>query len=278
VIDLHLHTTASDGRLAPAALIALAARSGVRVAALTDHDTVAGFVEAQAAARAMSIRLVSGIEITSVERGRDVHVLGYFFDPNDTALGQFLVRQRLARIERIREIGARLHALGMPVDVEDVLAARSSEGKSVGRPAVADALVDAGFVADRNEAFDRWLGQGCPAFVARCGPSLAEAAAVVRAAGGIASLAHPGPLAMDEDIPAFAEQGLTALEARHRDHDEPTEARYRAIAARLGLVISGGSDFHGEHERSRRGTAARPGDVGLTTEEFQALESRLGSS
>ncbi len=133
---------------------------------------------------------------------------------------------------------------------------------------LADALVAAGHVADRSEAFDRLLGNNKPAFVPRRGPSLARVAAIISGAGGVASLAHPGLLGLDERIPQFAASGLAAIEVRHREHDDAAEARYRALAASLGLVVSGGSDFHGE-------PATSPGSVTLALEDFQALEARV---
>jgi 3',5'-nucleoside bisphosphate phosphatase len=269
VIDLHLHTTASDGKLRPAAVVARAAAAGLRVISVTDHDTVAGLTEARDAARAHDIRLVDGIEITAIECDRDVHVLGYFFDPADANLAGFLEAQRADRVARVREIAARLSTLGYDVDVESLIAAAAEcRGRSVGRPLLADALVAAGHVADRSEAFDRLLANDRPAFVPRCGPSLARVTAIVGAAGGIASLAHPGLLRLDEQIPQFAASGLAAIEVRHREHDEAAEARYRALASKLGLAVSGGSDFHGE-------PATTPGSVTLALEDFQALEARV---
>ena len=278
MIDLHLHTTASDGRLAPAALVSLAARSGLRVIAVTDHDTVAGLAEARHAAERERLRLVDGIEITAIEGGRDVHVLGYFMNPSDSGLARFLERQRAARVQRTREIGERLRDLGYAIDVEGLLAAVASGGRSIGRPAIADALVASGHAIDRQDAFDRWLGADGPAFVARIGPSLTEVVDAIAAAGGIASLAHPGLLGLDDEIPAFASSGLQAIEACHRDHDAAAEARYRAMASSLGLAVSGGSDFHGEHERVRGAIQARPGSVVLPESDFAALEARARCS
>ena len=248
-IDLHLHTTASDGRLRPSALVALAARAGLRVISVTDHDTVAGVAEAREAAAAHGIRLVTGIEMTAVDAGRDVHVLGYFFAADDEEFNRFLEAQRLARVERVREIGARLQALNCAIDVDALLAATpAASGRSVGRPLVADALVAAGHAVDRRDAFDRLLGNDQPAFVPRCGPDVAEVVAAIASAGGVASLAHPGLLATDDRIPGYAASGLSAIEVRHRDHSPADEERYRRLAATLGLAVSGGSDFHGPRE------------------------------
>lgn len=274
MIDLHLHTTASDGRLRPLALVALAADVGLRVVSITDHDTVAGLAEAREAADAHGLRLVNGIEITAIDGGRDVHVLGYFFDAADVNLARFLEVQRAARIERVREIAGRLQSLDCAIDLDALLAATpAASGRSVGRPLVADALVAAGRAVDRRDAFDRLLGDNRPAFVPRCGPNVARVIETIAKAGGVASLAHPGLVGVDDRIPGYAESGLLAIEARHRDHSPSDEARYRRLAETLGVAVSGGSDFHGEHD-SRDGSVSGPGSVVLSAEDFAALEAR----
>ena len=277
MIDLHLHTTASDGRLRPTALVALAAHAGLRVLSVTDHDTVAGLAEARVATEAHGIRLVNGIEMTAVDGGRDVHVLGYFFDADEESLDRFLHAQRLARIERVKEIGVRLQALNCAIDVEALLAATpTSSGRSVGRPLVADALVAAGHAVDRRDAFDRLLGNDRPAFIPRCGPDVTEVVEAIAKAGGLASLAHPGLLGADDRIPEYAACGLSAIEARHRDHSPADEERYRRIAQALGLAVSGGSDFHGPQDgrAERDGPPWSPGGVTLGAEDFATLEAR----
>jgi 3',5'-nucleoside bisphosphate phosphatase len=272
VIDLHLHTTASDGKLAPSALVAHAAAAGLRIISVTDHDTVAGLAEAREAAIVHNLRLVSGIEITAIERGRDVHVLGYFVNPEDAELGRFLETQRADRIDRVREIGDRLRALGYEIDVESIIATAASRGgRSVGRPLLADALIAGGFAENRRDAFDRLLGNDGPAFVPRCGPPIERVAAIVAAAGGITSLAHPILLRDDEQIPYYASCGISAIEVRHREHDADAEARYRALARTLGLAVSGGSDFHGE-------PLSDLGSITLSPEDFEALEARVPAS
>jgi predicted metal-dependent phosphoesterase TrpH len=272
VIDLHLHTTASDGKLAPAQLVGRAAAVGLRIISVTDHDTVAGLEEASAAAATAGIRLITGIEMTAVDGDRDVHVLGYFFDPDDRALGEFLRQQRVVRVNRIREIAAKLSALGYAVDVDAIVqAASTSAGRSVGRPLLADALVAAGQAVDRRDAFDRLLGRDAPAFVPRCGSPVADVIAVIRRAGGLASLAHPGLLGTDQRIADYAASGLAAIEVRHREHDDIAEARYRAVATALGLAVSGGSDFHEDATSS-------PGSVTLDAADFAMLEARAARS
>ena len=244
---------------------------------VTDHDTLAGLAEARVAADAHGIRLVDGIEMTAVDGGRDVHVLGYFFDPDDEGLDRFLQVQRLARIERVKEIGIRLQTLNCPIDIEALLAATpTSSGRSVGRPLVADALVAAGHAVDRRDAFNRLLGNDRPAFISRCGPGVAAVVEAIAKAGGLASLAHPGLIGADERIPEYAASGLSAIEARHRNHSPADEDRYRSLARTLGLAVSGGSDFHGPREgrTDGEGTEWRPGAVALGAEDFAVLESR----
>ena len=260
IIDLHLHTTASDGRLTPGELILRAATKGVTVMAVTDHDTTAAVIDAQALGRAQGIDVIPGIEVTAVERGGDVHVLGYFFRPEDVALNTFLAEQRARRVTRVENIIDRLEALGLPVDGAALLEdARRQQGRAIGRPQVARAMVAAGHVGDVGEAFDRWLGRGRPAFVAREGPPIVTVLEVLHAAGGLASLAHPGKSRIDEHIEALRDAGLDALEVYHPDHDAADRARYAGLAARLRLLATGGSDFHGEPSHGvEPGTSSLP--------------------
>lgn len=270
MIDLHLHTTASDGAFTPAALVARAAAAGITTLSVTDHDTTGGLEEARHAADALGLVLVNGIEVTAVESGRDVHVLGYFFNAADDGLQAFLLRQREDRIRRVGEIAARLADLGAPIDVASIIAPGLDYGRSVGRPHVAAALVKAGHVRTRDEAFARFLEPGREAFVPRRGASPPDVVQVISEAGGVASLAHPGLTGVDDIIPGLADAGLHALEVRHTDHDAPAEAKYRAVATALGMAVSGGSDFHDDTGRRRCGL----GTVTLSPEDFGALESR----
>jgi predicted metal-dependent phosphoesterase TrpH len=247
VIDLHLHTNASDGLLTPTELVAYVAMSGVRIFAVTDHDTTDGLNEAATEAARHAVLLVPGIEITAVERARDVHMLGYFFDRNDAGFEQFLAAQRATRITRIIEIAKRLAALGMPVDVQSIVdEARRDTSKSIGRPRLARAMIEAGYVSSTREAFDRWLGKGCPAFIERAGASPEEVIAIVHRAGGIVSLAHPGRTRIDDRIAALRDAGLDAIEVYHSDHDPAMVTTYLAMARQLDLLVTGGSDFHGD--------------------------------
>jgi 3',5'-nucleoside bisphosphate phosphatase len=247
LVDLHLHTTASDGRLTPAELVQHAAAAGVNVMAVTDHDTVAACRDIARYARGRGIDAISGIEITAVEDGRDVHMLSYFVDVADAGLAGFLTAQRETRLDRLRRIAVRLTELGLPVDVSTVLKAAAATGRSVGRPLIADAMIACGYVATRREAFDVWLGGGRPAFLPRDGARPEDVIAVAHAAGGIISLAHPGRTALaDERIRELVAAGLDAIEVYHSDHDAAQITQYAALADELGILRTGGSDFHGD--------------------------------
>lgn len=212
-----------------------------------------------------------GIEITAVEDGRDVHVLGYGFDPASPRLAAFLLGQRESRLHRVREFGVRFAQLGMPIDVGPLLLqAEAQGGRSVGRAHISRLLVRAGHVADVDEAFGEWLAPGRPGFVPRQAAPVAEVVAHIAAAGGLASLAHPGLLRDDGLVSRVIGCGLQALEAYHTDHDAPTTLHYLSWSANAGLAVSGGSDYHGESSK-RKG---RPGDVGLPEEAYRLLRQR----
>jgi hypothetical protein len=270
VIDLHLHTTASDGLCQPSVMVDMAWRAGIRTMSVTDHDTVAALPEVERAATASGITFVPGIEITAVHQSRDVHVLGYFIDRDDASLARFLERQRADRIRRASAMADRLAEMGKPIDREKLLASRTG-GRSLGRPMVAQALVKAGHVADTRQAFDELIGEGKPAFVARSGPNPAEVVGIIARAGGLSALAHPGLLRRDDLIPGLAAAGLTALEAYHSDHDFSITEHYLALAERHGLAVSGGSDYHGDEGRRK----AAFGKVGLPAGHFERLSARL---
>jgi predicted metal-dependent phosphoesterase TrpH len=274
MIDLHLHTTVSDGRLTPSELVQRCADVGLTIIAVTDHDTTAGIDDARRFGREHGIDVVNGIEITAVQDGVDVHMLGYFFDATQSDLLQFLADQRANRLRRAEAIAARLAELGMPIDADAIIAAaRQQTGRAVGRPQVARALIAAGHVPDMHTAFDRWLGTGKPAFVARTGPSPADVVAIVHRAGGIVSMAHPGRTNLDELIAPLATVGMDAIEAYHSDHDEDTVIRYRAMAESLGLLVTGGSDFHGDPAR-----VPVPGAVTLPEADWHRLAAAQRTS
>ena len=236
VIDLHLHTIASDGRSTPSELVDLAAAAGLTAMAVTDHDTTVAVEDVRQFAAQRGIEAVPGIEITAVLHGRDVHMLGYFFEPRYPGLVAFLAEQREERIARVEAIVERLAELKMPINFKaQIEVARRPTGTSLARPHVARAMVAAGYVKTVQAAFDLWLAEGRPAFIERVGPSPAAVAAIVHAAGGLLSLAHPGRTRVDEEIPAMVAAGLDALEVFHSDHDAGLVSRYLAMATELGL-------------------------------------------
>jgi predicted metal-dependent phosphoesterase TrpH len=274
MIDLHTHTTASDGRCTPSELVARAVAAGVTVLSVTDHDTLDACETAAEACAAAGVTFVPGIEITAVCDELDVHVLGYFLDPSASALRIFLAEQRQRRIDRIGRIIVQLGALGIRLDADAILRpVLDQPGKAIGRPAVARALVNAGYVKSTNEAFASWLSRGRPGFVAREGAAPEIVIAQIHDAGGIASLAHPGLMRRDEWIAGFVSAGLDSLEAYHTNHDEDATARYRSLARQHGLAVSGGSDYHADESHG----APHPGSVSLPADAFAQLRDRATS-
>jgi 3',5'-nucleoside bisphosphate phosphatase len=268
VIDLHTHTTASDGRCTPAELVARASAAGVTVLSVTDHDTVAACDAVAAACKTAGVEFVTGIEITAVRDDADVHVLGYFLDPRSPSLRTFLSAQREQRVDRVRRIILKLAGHGLRLDADAILGpAIDDPSRSVGRPWVARALVAAGYVKSSNEAFSTWLTRGRPGFVPREGAAPEGVITRIHDAGGIASMAHPGLLGRDGWIAPLADAGLDAVEAYHTDHRPEDTARYVALAGRLGLGVSGGSDYHADESHG----AAHPGSVSLPREAYERL-------
>jgi predicted metal-dependent phosphoesterase TrpH len=272
-IDLHLHTTVSDGRSTPDALVSEAAKAGLSTIAVTDHDTTGAWEIVSRAAHRRGMSCIPGIEITSVSEGRDLHMLAYFVEPDGAELTGFLARQRVDRRRRLFLMADRLDRLGVPVDRRPLdEAAASLTGRSPGRPMLADALIRAGHVKTIVEAFDRYLGEGRPAFISREGASPQEVIGLVKRAGGLTSLAHPGKVKRDDLIPMLAAAGLDALEVHHPDHDEAATARYAQLAGTYSLLVTGGSDYHGKGS----GRTAGLGRVGLGEDDYARLVERSG--
>lgn len=261
MIDLHTHSNASDGTEAPAALVASAVAAGLRVVALTDHDTTLGWAEASDAVRRTDLALVPGIEVScSGGRGRgrgSLHLLAYLPDPTHPELVAELEQARDSRETRLDRMVARMADAGLPVSIESVRA-EVEEGATPGRPHIADALVRAGAVQHRDEAFARWLADDSPFYVSHYAPDPVRAVRVVRAAGGVPVVAHPSSRTRtgtvgDALIEELAAAGLAGLEVRHRDHAEEDVRHLTDLAAQLGLFVTGSSDYHGEGKRNRLG-------------------------
>lgn len=258
-VDLHTHSTRSDGVLEPTALIEAAAAAGVEILALSDHDTLAGVRELCAAAHdPLPLQLIPAVEINSVATGIDslwegeLHILGLGVDPDDAEFEAALERQRGSRVTRFRRIVERLSQLGFPIDrqVDEYLAAAgSAQGASLGRPQIARCLVAAGHAASVDDAMQRLLARGRPAYVAREGLGPREAISAIRAAGGLPSLAHFADAARRHDLVGeLKDAGLAGLEVHYRHFDAATVADLGQLARAMGLVQTGGSDYHGDVE------------------------------
>ncbi|NOU76284.1 PHP domain-containing protein [Paenibacillus sp. LMG 31458] len=247
--DLHTHTTASDGTQSPAANVQMAFDAGLSAIAITDHDTVSGVAEALLAGRELGIEVVPGVEISTVANGQDIHVLGYYMDIHNEQFLQRLASLRETRDTRNNMIIERLQQLGLDITMAEVLREIEnikSKGDTVGRPHIAAVLLNKGYVSTISEAFDRYLGTGAAAYANP--PRIEPATAIgwIQEAGGKAVLAHPGIYHDDALIEAIAHQGLDGIEVYHSDHTPEDEAKYLSLAQRSGLLITAGSDFHGE--------------------------------
>jgi predicted metal-dependent phosphoesterase TrpH len=255
-IDLHVHSSASDGTSPPAAVLAEAAAAGLDVVALTDHDTTAGWAEAAAAVPATGVALVPGVELSSQARGISVHLLSYLHDPTEPALAREMARTRSDRLTRARRMVA-LIARDYQLTWEEV-EARVEPGATVGRPHIADAMVAAGLVRDRDEAFGTALHSRSPYFVRHYAPDVVDAVRLVRQAGGVPVMAHPlaarrGRIVSDAVIAEMAAAGLAGVEVEHRDHEPAEREHLRRLAADLGLFTTGSSDYHGTGKLNRIG-------------------------
>lgn len=243
-IDLHTHTTASDGLLPPERVVQLAADAGVSVLAIADHDTTGGVDAAMAAGATLGVEVIPAVEInTDVEPATEIHMLGYFIDHYQGWFQEFLGRMRDGRINRAARMVEKLNGLGIPLTFDRVRAI-AGDG-AVGRPHVARALVEAGAVRSTDEAFEKYIGRSGPAYVERMKVTPEEAVRVILRASGVPVLAHPGWGVPDELIPPLVEAGLQGLEVYYPDHTPAMVDRYLAMAARYNLVVTGGTDFHG---------------------------------
>ncbi|MCM3626329.1 PHP domain-containing protein [Paenibacillus glycanilyticus] len=255
--DLHNHTTASDGTMSPPAVVARAKAAGLAAVAITDHDTMAGIEEAIAAGERLGIIVVPGIELSTVAGGRDIHVLGYYPDWHNGLWQERLTGLRVTRGRRNEMIIERLVQLGIPATMQEVeriaseqAGAAGSKGKekTIGRPHIAELLIRKGIVSTMAEAFDRYLADGAAAYANP--PSLHpfEAIEWIREAGGTSVIAHPGLYGRDDLVEQLIQKGVQGIEVYHSDHGPDEEKRYGDLARRHGLIITGGSDFHGERQ------------------------------
>jgi 3',5'-nucleoside bisphosphate phosphatase len=269
--DLHTHSSASDGVDTPAEVMAVAAAAGLSVVALTDHDTTAGWEQASAAAGALGLTLVPGVEISCRVGVISVHLLSYLHDPAEPRLRRVMERTRNDRVSRARRMVRRL-STDVDITWQDVLAQVHGDA-TIGRPHLADALIARGVVRTRDEAFAGLLHRDSPYYVPHYAPQAADAVRLVRRAGGVPVMAHPlassrGRVVSAETIAALADAGMLGLEADHPDHTPAQRDRLRALAGDLGLFWTGSSDYHG---------AARPQPIGACTTPPAAVEAILAA-
>lgn len=276
MIDLHVHSTTSDGIDEPADVVRLASTSGVDVMALTDHDTLAGLPEAAEAAEAVGIRVIPGVELSVDHRASKLHMLVYFVDHEDTPIGRRLEELRTGRSERNVAIVHRLQELGYGITLEDVR--RQARGPSVGRPHIADALVEAGFFASRDEVFADLLRDGGQAYVPRPRLAAVEAIELSRASDAVPVVAHPATITVPETGYAelFGElvaAGLGGIEAHHPMHPPELRHRLTELAHDLGIAATGGSDYHGAGVRAYR-IGHGTGDLRVPRSAIEELEDQ----
>lgn len=273
-IDLHVHSSASDGTLPPAAVVQAAWAAGVTALAITDHDTMDGVAEAMAAAERLGIELVPGVELNTDRTYGEVHILGYFIPPDAHGFYSLLAQRREARVQRGLKMVERLQELGFRISFDDVL--RVAGGGAITRPHVARAMVEAGCVASVQEAFQRYLYTGGPAYVPRDPFSAFDAVRAILEAGGVPVLAHPGRMTEEgkQLIPALVEHGLQGLECYYPEHSPEETEHFLALAAKYDLVVTGGTDAHGPgsgHDRRIGSVSVPPGAVEALKERRERL-------
>ncbi len=269
MIDLHMHSTASDGAHPPEEVVARAAAAGLTAIALTDHDTLAGLPAAIDAGQRLGVRVIPGCEFSVLAPWGEMHVLGYFLPLDSEPVETFLVACRADRERRGTEIVERLRGLGLAITLEDLM--REVDGAAIGRPHVARALLRVGAVRTIQEAFDRYIGWGRPGFVEKRLPTFRAVADLVHTAGGVVSAAHLRDRATRPLLTTLKSDGLDALETRHPVHDPDQRARLTELALSLELLRSGGSDWHGEETVQHPG--ARLGGQEVPPEWLDALEA-----
>jgi len=281
LIDLHLHSTYSDGTNTPEELVALAAEAGLAAAVLTDHDTMEGTPRFLAAARAAGLRSLAGMEISADVPRRTVHLLAYGCDPAEPRLAAALARIRDGRAERNALILEKLGRLGAPISMEEVRA-EAGNAEVVGRPHIAAALVRRGFAEDRVDAFRRFLGRGAPAYAERYRLSPEEALSLVAGAGGVVSLAHPAstgynPAELRRFVGRLAEHGLAGIECLYTGYLPNQVEEYVGLAREFGLLVTGGTDYHGDNKPGIRIGVAY-GRLKVPLSAFEALEARCNAN
>lgn len=267
-VDLHTHTTASDGLLSPAMLVEEAARLGVRVLAITDHDTTGGLQEALEVGNALGVEVIPGVEINTDVQGAEIHVLGYYIDYTSDWFQDALRHLRESRLDRAARMVARLATMGIQLDLQRVLAL--AHGGSIGRPHIARAMVEAGYISSPEEAFRLYIGRGGPAYVERERFSPEDAVRMILRAGGVPVLAHPGLSNRDGLLPDLIAAGLMGIEVYYPEHSPAQVQHYLNLARKFGLLTTGGTDYHGGDLAPR----VQIGSVEVPLEVVEALKQK----
>jgi predicted metal-dependent phosphoesterase TrpH len=271
--DLHTHSTLSDGLDTPTSVVENALKKGLVALSLTDHDTVMGIAEARQRAEGTGLDVITGVELSSSVGDSELHILGYLFDEQNSELLSQLDDFRSIRRERASTMIQRLHKLGKPVDEVEVL--RRAKGDTVGRPHIAEVMLEQGHVSSIEEAFRKYLGIHAPAWVPKPIFTPREAIDLISNAGGVSSLAHPATVGRDELIPELVDYGLIGLEAMHPKHDQAKINYYTKMAGDLGLIVTGGSDCHGRRpEGSVVGYGNVPATIVIALKKAQADRRR----
>lgn len=268
--DLHTHTTCSDGLLSPIELVTKAEQVGLRAVSITDHDTMAAHAELKRIGYNGSVAIIPGMEISCFEAGRDIHVLGYYLDSANPDVQAYIEFFKHDRDRRAMEIIDRLRRMGCAITYEEV-AARAA-GAPIGRPHVASVLIERGYASSIQNAFDKWLDRSKPGYVAKAPFTVRQAVDMVRSAGGVAVIAHPGKTYNDPRLfLGLIASGIDGIEVFHSSHWSVTREYYRVLAKQHALIMTGGSDFHGSRDYDERNF----GNIGVPIELFDALAARV---
>ncbi len=242
-VDLHIHTTASDGALTPSEVVAGAKKAGIAAISITDHDTMQGLAEAESAGKKYDVEIVPGVELSTNHKEKEIHILAYYCDPNNPFLKQKLLSFKTNRYDRMESMIKKLNKLGVNIELADVL--KVVKGQMLGRPHLALALMEKGYIQEPAEAFEKYIGPSCPAYVKRPKFTPFEAISMIRSAGGIPVLAHPILYNEDSLIPSLVGAGLLGIEVFHPEQGAVSNLRYLKIARKYNLLVTGGSDYHG---------------------------------
>lgn len=270
-VDLHIHTTVSDGADTPEEIVQKALAIGLEAIAISDHDSMSGVCPARAAARGTGLEVLPGVEMNSYYESKEIHLLGYLIDPLNEQFAVKLQQLQLDRLQRAAKIIDKLAALDLRIDLERVL--EIAGGGSVGRPHIAEAMVEAGIVPNREAAFQKYIGSLGPAYVPRTRITPVEAVSLIKAAGGVPVLAHPGVSGCSEIIPELQAAGLMGLEVYHTNHKPLMVDYYLKIARDYHLIVTGGSDYHG----AGHGSCNQLGRATVSYQAVEQLKSRAGN-